>query len=277
MRSLLVSIIIPTFNSEHTLRRAINSVVSQTYQNWEIWIVDGYSTDHTVDTVRDYALADQRIQYVSELDDGIYDAMNKGIRLARGEWLYFMGSDDQLSNSNIISNVLTQKNTEGNDILYGNVYLNGNIVHGIFDASKLVRTTIPHQSIFYRKELFEKYGYYDSTYKCRADYLLTIELFFETNVKWKYIDEVIAHYSDGGYSDTVYDKEFDKIVEKTFLKYFSGCLRQKDIYLGMLWTVPYNLREGSITKALRILWNSGKLIEYIPHILYWTRLRAFAA
>ena len=274
MCSPLVSIVIPTFNSERTLRRAIDSVVGQNCQNWEVWVVDGCSTDRTVDTIRDYALADRRIQYVSESDDGIYDAINKGIQLARWKWLYFMGCDDELYDDQTLNEVFSGDSTEDYDILYGNVFSNKEIIHGKFSPEKLVKTPIPHQAMFYRRTIFQRYGGYDISCRCRADYLKTVELFFEEGIRWKYIKHTIAHYARGGYSDSVYDIEFDNMLEKTFLRCFGRSLERKKIYEGMLWTVPYNLEQGSLIKAIRFIWNSRKIVEYLPHIAYGLKQRA---
>ena len=220
---------------------------------------------------------DQRIKYISKPDKGIYDAMNKGISLAEGEWLYFVGSDDQLYNKSVLDKVFTNINVEESDILYGNVLSNGKVMHGEFSAAKLVKKPIPHQAIFYRKAVFLKHGGYDVGCQCRADYLKTIELFFENGIRWKYINEIIAHYARGGYSDSVYDTRFDEIIEEVFLKYFSGSLNRKKIYEGMLHTVPYNLKKGSVIRALRFVWNSGKTIEYLPHIAHGLKHRFLSA
>ena len=274
---LLISIIIPTYNSGKTLKTALDSILTQTYKDLEIWIIDGVSTDNTINIVNSYKESDERIQYIIESDKGIYDAMNKGIQLAKGKWLYFMGSDDCLYEENVLERVFCSDNAEEYDILYGNVFSKNKTVHGEFGPEKLVKKPIPHQAMFYRTAVFHKYGGYDISCKCRADYLKTVELFFECDIRWKYINEVIAHYARGGYSDLVYDTGFDDIIEEVFLRHFSGSLDRKKIYEGMLCTVPYNLKQGSVSKALRFIWNSGKTIEYLPHIAHGLKHRYLSA
>ena len=91
-----LSIIIATFNSEKTLRKALESVYTQDFQDWECVVVDGASTDETLDIVKEYVAKDSRFRYISEPDKGIYDAFNKGWRQAKGEWIHYLGSDDRL-------------------------------------------------------------------------------------------------------------------------------------------------------------------------------------
>ena len=93
----MVSIIIATYNSEKTLRRALDSVLNQTYQDWECIVVDGASKDNTIEIVKEYVSKDTRFRYVSEPDHGIYDAFNKGWKMAKGEWVMYLGSDDRYS------------------------------------------------------------------------------------------------------------------------------------------------------------------------------------
>ena len=273
MNKPVVSILIPTYNSASTLNAAFDSILTQSFRNIEVWVIDGVSSDNTIDIVNSHKKSDHRIHYITELDKGIYDAMNKGIDLAQGEWIYFMGSDDRLYNRNVLDRIFCSKRTEEYDILYGNVLSDNKIIHGEFGPEKLVKKPIPHQAMFYRRAIFQKYGGYDISCQCRADYLKTIELFFMRGVRWKYLNETIAHYMRGGYSDSVYDMGFDEIVEEVFLRYFSGSLNKKKIYEGMLCTVHYNLKQGSVSKALRFIWNSGRTIEYLPHIAHGLKYR----
>ena len=91
-----VSIIIATYNSERTIKRALESVMNQTYQNWECLVIDGNSKDKTIEIVNNFVKLDSRFRYISESDNGIYDAFNKGWQKAKGKWIYYLGSDDWL-------------------------------------------------------------------------------------------------------------------------------------------------------------------------------------
>jgi glycosyltransferase involved in cell wall biosynthesis len=99
----IISIIIPTYNAGKTLRTCIDSVVSQNYRQKEIWIVDNQSDDGTISIINEYAALYTYIKYISGEDRGTYDAMNKGIGVAKGRWLYFLGSDDTLYDENVLS------------------------------------------------------------------------------------------------------------------------------------------------------------------------------
>ena len=112
------SIVIATYNSAKTLRMSLESVLNQSFQDWECVIVDGASKDGTVEIIKEYSNKDARFRYISEPDNGIYDAFNKGWKMAKGEWVYYLGSDDLLMQDDL-SNLL--QNTGHADVLYGDV------------------------------------------------------------------------------------------------------------------------------------------------------------
>lgn len=122
MRNILVSIIIATFNSEKTLPKALNSVLNQSFESWECVIVDGVSKDGTIDIIKDYCAKDKRFRYISEADNGIYDAFNKGWKMAEGEWIYYLGSDDLLLGEALENFVM---NVDESDVIYGNTIFEG--------------------------------------------------------------------------------------------------------------------------------------------------------
>lgn len=217
------SIIIPTYNSEATLSVALDSVRSQTYQNLEVLIMDGKSEDKTLKIAESYKKVFPRIRIYSEKDKGIYDAMNKGINLAKGSWLYFMGSDDNFYEKDTLEKI--SFNTSGNLVVYGSVYsprFNG-IYDGAFTLSKLTKKNICHQSIFFHKNLFRITGKFNLKYPAHADWDHNLKWFFSSKVKSKYVNQVVANYADGGYSsingDEIFKKDkFFKIVKLGFRK-----------------------------------------------------------
>src|SRR5690349_12619231 len=120
----LITIITPTFNASFCIDRCIQSVINQTYINVEHLIMDGQSTDNTMAIVQQYQENyPQRIRLISEHDNGIYDAMNKGVQQAKGRWLLFLGADDFLYNRNILKKISTILLNTKNDIVYGNVWM----------------------------------------------------------------------------------------------------------------------------------------------------------
>lgn len=196
-----LSIITPTRNSASTLERCLKSVTAQNFNNWEHWIIDSVSTDETVSIARRAARKDSRLHVLSEVDSGIYDAMNKGIVLARGEWIYFLGSDDELFDADTLSSIFDHGNIEC-DFLYGNVMRipNQKLHDGPFDLNKIFTTNISHQAIFYRRELFERLGVFDLRFPVYADWEFNIKCMIDPTVRTQYIDTVIARFRLGGTS-----------------------------------------------------------------------------
>ena len=195
-----ISIIIVVFNAVKTLETTIDSVLAQTNKNHELIIVDGGSTDGTLDILKNKNA--QNISWTSEPDKGIYDAMNKGIKKAAGEWIIFLGADDQCYDEQVLQSVFSKSNYENVDFIYGNVKSEAykGLYDGEFNYEKLLRKNIPHQSIFYRKKIFDKIGTYNLRYKTHADWDFNLRCFENKELKIKYVDTVIAEFGKGGLS-----------------------------------------------------------------------------
>ena len=220
-----VSIITPVFNNIRDIGSCLQSVVQQTYSQKEHWIIDGGSTDGTLEIIKQYAKKYPHINWVSENDSGIYDAMNKGIERAKGDWLYFLGSDDQFFNDHILEEILTDKFLMKYDLLYGNILLKeSNLVLGYeTNLDGLKQACTHHQATFTRKSVFEKLGKYDTKYKVCADWAFTIKCFHDKELRIKYIDKVVAVYSTCGFSNTITHWNFrlsDKIFNADFFSLF---------------------------------------------------------
>ena len=272
-----VSIIIPTYNSELTLRRAICSIINQTYDCWEIWVIDGYSSDGTIDVVEGYLSKTKRIQYISELDNGIYDAMNKGIELAQGEWLYFMGSDDVLYNTKVLSNVFESRDINSAKLLYGNKVTDGRWYGGRFNKEKIVTRNINHQCIFYRKTLFREIGSYETNSITRADHLFNMRVFAKHEMKCHYIDQVVADYGAGGASTELYDTYFDEHLERKLLDIFEQHLPKKDIYPGLANSAFAHLYCRNfyfgLKRWFKVIVHSRRPVYFLWNGLYWIKER----
>ena len=212
-QSPLISIIIPTYNSEKTLSRTLNSIQKQTFKNLEVLIMDGLSTDNTLTIAKEYSNKIRSLLLYSEKDNGIYDAMNKGITKSKGDWLYFLGSDDTLFENTTLEKIAAKIPLNNVDLIYGNVYstrFNG-VYDGEFNCSKLALKNICHQSIFFNKIIFKKIGKFNLKYKSHADWDHNIRCFYSSKIKNKFVDITIANYADGGFSSLNFDKTFDKI------------------------------------------------------------------
>lgn len=195
----LISIIIVVFNGERFIQNAIESVLSQGYSNIELILIDGKSTDRTMNIVQKYE--EQISVMVSETDLGIYDAMNKGIKLSRGDWLYFLGSDDTLYSKNTIASVFgnESKIEDYIDIIFGNVVdEEGKLIRSSLNWKTLLHNTLHHQSAFYRSSLF-KHFYYRTDLRIISDYELNLISYISGN-KHLSTNDIIAVCRNGGIS-----------------------------------------------------------------------------
>ena len=201
----MISIIIPTYNSERTIKRCLDSIIEQTFHDWEVLLMDGVSKDNTLSIARAYN--DSRIRIYSEPDKGIYDAMNKGIQKSKGEWLYFLGSDDYFCKKEVLNRV--SEDLQDVDVVYGEVdssQLSGEN-RGEW-TTQMIDYNRCHQAIFYKRDVFNKLGLYNLDYKLYADYDLNIKWLFDRSIKSKHIDVKVANFSDGGASATGQDEAF---------------------------------------------------------------------
>ena len=211
------SIIIPVYNSGKTLSAALDSIFIQTFKDYEVLIIDGLSADNTVEIAKKYNDQYANIRIYSERDKGIYDAMNKGIDLALGEWLFFLGSDDSFFETTTLQQVVDSNYLTTHEIVYGNVYssyFNGSY-DGVFTYSKLLQQNICHQSIFFRKSVFSKTGKFNLKYKAYADWNHNINWFFSSKITYVHINLIVANFNYGGFSSVYNDKAFK--LHKIFL------------------------------------------------------------
>lgn len=202
MPSPVLTIIIATFNGAKTVQRTLDSILFQDFQEWELVIVDGLSTDGTVEIIGDNARRDPRIRFISERDRGVYDAMNKGIGLAKGEWVYFLGCDDWLLDRHVLQSVFSEPGIAGLDLVYGNVISASykGPYDGAFTLDKLLSRNISHQAIFHKRTLFDRVGNYNLRYKAHADWDLNIRCFTDAGIRTGYIDRLIAEFGADGIS-----------------------------------------------------------------------------
>jgi GT2 family glycosyltransferase len=204
-----LSIIIPTYNSAATMERCLNSIRVQTFTDYEILIQEDGSSDRTVELIKEFQRQNPEIDLKLNLEEhaGAYGEMNNGIRRATGEWLHFLGSDDELYNQDSLSKSLGSPEAAGCDVLYGNVQIIGNagwaadgaIYDGSFNAQKLAAKNICHQAMFYRAALVAGVGFYNVNYVICADWDFNMRCWAQ-GARFKYVDVIVAKFHAGGMS-----------------------------------------------------------------------------
>ena len=197
----LITVVTVVFSGEKFLEETILSVINQTYDNVEYIIIDGGSTDGTLDIIKKYEHA---IDYwVSEKDKGIYDAMNKGIDLATGEWINFMNAGDFFSERKTIEKIPFMEN-DSSVLIYGNKIQDGKVIYPL-SIKQLVFGEIMacHQSMFFNLNVRYRHKvFYDLSYKIYGDYELVNRLYIHFR-SFKYIDQPISTFQGGGVSSRV--------------------------------------------------------------------------
>lgn len=202
------SIIIPTYNSEKYIGKCLESIRAQGCSDYEIIIQDGLSKDRTPDLIKEFieTNGDSTIILASEKDNGIYDAMNRGIAKAKGSWLLFLGSDDHLYDDEVLGDIRTALQQSSVDMLYGDVKINGHshwaadgeVYAGEFTREKLFQKNICHQAIFYNRTIFEKLGSFETRYTVCADWDLNHRCF--AGVRTAYTPRIVSNFFSGGES-----------------------------------------------------------------------------
>ncbi len=213
-----ISIITVCKNAENAIERTMLSVVTQNCfnENIEYLIIDGASTDKTVEIVQQYSNK-YPIKWISEPDSGIYNAMNKGIKMATGEYLLFLNAGDKLFDEKVTSLVLKKFEESDCDFLYTDILSCDfhNLSKGSLkkfnhvDKYFLFRDCICHQASFYKKSVIEKFSGFNEKYKLAADYEMLLKIMADKNLKKEYLPITAAYYDISGISSTATD-----IVEK---------------------------------------------------------------
>lgn len=198
------SIITVTYNSSKTVAQTIKSVLGQTYKSFEYILVDGASKDGTVDIIKHYAKMDSRIRFISEPDHGIYDAMNKGIKMATGDVIALLNSDD-FYEPDALANIVENIPRKENFVVYGMVrFLKNEREDSVIlnSHNSLPERMIMHPACFVSKSVYGKYQY-DTAYKSAADYDLFLRLYYDNDIMFIPVYKIIANFRLGGMSGSV--------------------------------------------------------------------------
>ena len=206
-----ISIITVTFNRAHIISSAIEGVLRQKYDNYEYIIVDGASKDNTLDVIKSYESKFKgKLRWVSEPDNGLYDAINKGIKMATGDVVGIINSDDFFHRDDIFTEIAKGFEDGSVEVVFGNERLvkpenldvNYRYEQPWYFRPWMFRIGLepPHPTFYARKELFEKYGYYKMGYVISADYELMMRFMLVHKVKYKYIRHTILTFRASGIS-----------------------------------------------------------------------------
>ncbi len=245
-----ISIITVVYNNKETIRDAIESIQSQTYDNIEHIIIDGNSTDGTVDIVSSYG--DKISKFVSEPDDGLYDAMNKGISLATGDVVGILNSDDVYSDDQVIERVMDEFESKNVQSVFADLDFVDQ-----YDINKVVRKWrlspyVPgsfakgwhpaHPSFFVKKEIYDKYGMFDLELAISADFELMLRFLEKHHISTSYLPQVLVKMRMGGESTSSLKNTLlaNKNVRKAF--------RKNDIKVSRFYT-PKRLAIKALKRA----------------------------
>lgn len=211
----LLSIITINYNNASGLLKTMESIINQDSTDFEYIVVDGNSTDNSVNIIRNFEEnSNIPLKWISEKDDGIYNAMNKGVKMANGKFLQFLNSGDMLASETVISSML--KNIVVNSqILYGNMlkdypeglYRDKGLAGKTISMMDFYLGTLNHSPAFIRKELFDRFGLYDETLKIVSDWKWFLQVIGIHGIKPEYVDIDVTIFDMNGISNTQSDLE----------------------------------------------------------------------
>jgi glycosyltransferase involved in cell wall biosynthesis len=225
----LISIITVVYNGASTLEQTILSVINQTYKNIEYIIIDGGSTDGTVDIIKKYEK--HLACWVSEPDKGIYDAMNKGIEKATGELIGIINSDDWYELDCIETIIKLKTVTDNNTVLYGLIRIvNEQGFFEIYSCSPdyFFNKMPPHPTFFIPRRIYEKYGTFNTEYKYCSDYDLLLRL-KKQNINFYMVEKILTNFQIGGVSSSFKAKK-----ESLIMRYKHGLISKKSKYIKII-------------------------------------------
>ena len=237
-----LSIVTINYNNVEGLKKTLTSVAEQTYRDIEHIIVDGGSTDGSVDVIREYeqqlrlAQSAINILWISERDKGIYNAMNKGIRKATGDYCQFLNSGDSLAAPDVTEQMINAME-EGIDILYGDMLKIGakkqfvdRGTNGDVTLNTFYRGCLNHSPAYIKRSLFDEYGYYDETLKICSDWKFYMQSIVLGKATTKHVDVVVTHFDMNGISETrkdILNEERNRLLQEMVPQ---GILKDYDRY-----------------------------------------------
>jgi len=237
-----ISIITVCWNAAATIEKTIRSVASQTYGDIEYIVIDGESNDDTLEIVQKYPKVVSK--WISEPDKGLYDAMNKGIRMATGDYVCIINADDTFFDSQVVSKIAEFLKCNDINACIGDIVQHrddGTVVRRYSAKNwkpKMLKIGFmpPHPAIFIKKEVFEKFGCYELNFKIGADYELITRFFLKNKITWAYSNIVTHRMLLGGISSSgwnsykVVSKEIIKSLKMNEVSFNPWCIRFRAVW-----------------------------------------------
>ena len=236
---MIVTIITVCYNREATIEKAIKSVLNQTHKDIEYIIIDGNSTDGTKEIIESYR--DRISTYISEPDKGMYDAINKGLKLATGDAIGFMHSDDEFYDDTVVASVVQRFDSDVNiDGVYGDgVYVSNDQeerlirdrIGGNFSIKKIKEGWLPlHPTVYLKKATIDKYGLYSLDFKIASDTEFLIRYLYKYKIKMSYVNAYFVRMRMGGLS-TNFKRAFEVLLEDYKIYKFHDLAAIKVVFL----------------------------------------------
>jgi glycosyltransferase involved in cell wall biosynthesis len=247
---MLVSIITICYNRSQTISNCIQSVLHQDYPYIEYIVIDGSSKDGTTGIIESYG--DKIAKFISEPDNGMYDAINKGLALATGDIVGLMHSDDVFYDASVISKIVVSfENNPNTDAIYGNgIYVTNddeqktvrNRIGGEYDYKRLKKGWLPlHPTVYIRKSIIDKYGNYDLNFKIASDTEFLLRYLFKYKIKITYLNNYIVKMRMGGLS-TSYKRAFQVLYEDYKIYKYHNLSGVRSVFQKKLLAITQYLR-----------------------------------
>lgn len=256
-----VSIITINYNAAAGLNKTINSVINQTFQDFEYIIIDGASTDTSVEIINNHK--DNISYWVSEEDSGIYNAMNKGIKVANGNYLLFLNSGDALNGATALQDFISYPDF-GGDVIYGDYKFDegGKVYPDHLTPLFFMRTSLPHQSTFFKKEVFKKMGFYDEKYKIISDRAFYIKCFLSNQFVFKHINYALSVFDLSGMSNDAAFKSLKENEDDQVFKEYYGVFYEDYKNMILLQTQLSRANEQTLKGIFK------RIVRKIKHICH---------
>ncbi len=263
---MLLSLITINYNRKADLEATLKSVVQQTYSDFEYLVIDGGSTDGSVELIQSYA--DNIDYWVSEPDKGIFDAMNKGILAAKGEYLLFLNGGDVFLHEQSLEKILSRIQQPDADVIYTDIMVEmsygGELLFRYPDKLNFryfLEHDLPHQATFIRRSLFEQYGLYDASNKINADWVFFVLTICKYNVSYRHIPHVFTRFQQGGVTETMTKMERVRSQHNLLMEHFGmfypDILRAVQHKHNSLKAKTYRAVAGVAKRVLAVYFKMG--------------------